>query len=234
VGGILGLVVDLTHPFPSPATGTPGTHEFWVNWITEVVGFEAWVPVHVAGLLWPLLFTFAIIGLYRSFSEKGERSYSSVALIFSTMASTFWIPVGVLDLMTPEIVRTYSDISPELAFATFTNMELFQGWATGLFMFLLTWTSFALVGAAGLKTKAFPRWMAYPAIILGVIAWLLTPAAMFLFGLPVPAALGRGIGLYVAMMVWGIALGVYMIVKMPSTDQAERPQALASRRLLAS
>ncbi len=216
LGAIFVAIGAALHPNPVP-WGTPGTRQFFINFINAINGFDLWTLVHSIVIAFYVLLTFGVGALYKSFRDRGEEIFSILALLAAILGASVNIVTLTIDgFAFPMIARAYasagSEVSKEAALNIFQSLASANIPVDVIIGPLLQWSAFGFIGVAVIRTRLFPRWVGYLGLALGIAMWLDWPAATIVIpSQPFPFILAAVTGQLFVTVLWLLAVGAYML-----------------------
>jgi len=208
VGGVGGIVffvslvilialMPLSHSIPEPAFDAPSS-AFLAYAKSEADLPFALSLVGVLGLFGFALFAAALTVTFRVSDDR-----SNVASTLVLLAAGIFIVLGLAELgfATAQTFRR-ADLDA-------TGASILFGLSNGIFV--VSWSAIAAFLAASsfaaLSTRALPRWLGWPALVIGI--------AMFLAGAAPLSAIW--FFPYFLFLVWVLATSVVLLVRKPTT-----------------
>src|SRR3984893_9702197 len=208
VGGVGGIVffvslvilialMPLSHSIPEPAFDAPSSA------FLAYAKSEADLPfaLSLVGVLG--LFGFALFAAALTVRFRVSDNRSNVASTLVLLAAGIFIVLGLAELgfATAQTFRR-ADLDA-------TGASILFGLSNGIFV--VSWSAIAAFLAASsfaaLSTRALPRWLGWPALVIGI--------AMFLAGAAPLSAIW--FFPYFLFLVWVLATSVVLLVRKPTT-----------------
>jgi hypothetical protein len=163
-GAVMLWIFGLLHPKGASDVGAVE------EWMTRVGGSDVWIPVHLALLLASILVLLAAVGIRDSFPEEASATWARLAFTVTIVATsaavaTFLVDGAALkqfaDLWVARAgdagMRPAGELITAVGFILVAGLQISKGIAALLF------------GAAGLTTRAHPRWIGWLAVATGLL-----------------------------------------------------------------
>jgi hypothetical protein len=223
VGAALGLVFNLLHP---RGGGIDTSQEE----LELVADSGIWLFDHYM-LAWSLAIGFlGLVAIARSFTGEAAESWGRLALAFAIASFAIGVVTVVIDgIAVKEVADNWAEAGRGTDSTAFATGDAVANISLAIFTALigsLFGVTAVLYGVAGLASTTYPKWLAYLAVVAGVLG-LLTASIVFLSG-PSDFALnilfGASSGLYTLWLFFS-GLNLWQRERSP---QPEREPVTAS------
>ncbi len=164
---------NILHPRAAGGGLGAGSIELEAKLVADNIG--VWYPSHILLLLFPPIVLLGFLALYALLGTKGERAFSSVAILCQGLATTLFLVALVMDgLVTPFFAERYLAAA---ATARPTALAVFEyNYFLSLFTlapaFFLYTLGYGLLGLALLRARLFPQWFAWVGVAIGAVGVL--------------------------------------------------------------
>jgi len=222
VAGLWSSVGGVLHPGTGdPALGAGGSIEYWFNFAAITAGFASWEGVHVSIMAGRVLMALGGVGLFWLLRERGERQFSSLALMALGIGATLWAVAFIFDgyvaLTQAQAVMRETDAAHQAgAIAGLRGAEtvLNRAGLVGITIFGLGQAAFgASILVAGIwpdgsLARPLRLIIGYAGIILGLF-----PAFGWLTGMLTPSPFNSPLWRPFASLIvaWFIAVGIALV-----------------------
>jgi hypothetical protein len=178
--GVAGAAVTvgagLLHPKGSSDVGSVG------EWMTRVGGSDWWTPIHLALLAGALLYVVAAAGLATAFPEEDAAAWAHLGFVANVVAGGVAVVTFLFDgAVVKNVAELWERQPTDAAVVGAARLATETGFVLVAGLQVTTGVVALLFAAAGFRSRAHPRALAWAALVAGV-AGVVPGAASYLRG----------------------------------------------------